>query len=163
VNFRLGDEILGTAFTEPEKGGSQHGGLGHGDDEIVVKLAVLDGLGKPLMHLPSDLPALLQPGLEETDNVLDQILSIPQPHITGLVRTTPVVFLTEDLPTRVAACSLLQGISFRMQGRNMRGMESIDDLDSPILQHDLSHLADAPLLDGGEVVGDLEGPALLVG
>lgn len=95
--FGLGDEIPCTAVTETEEGSAQHGSVGHGDDEIVVKLAVLDSLGKALMHLPADLPAFLQPGLEETNNVLDQILSITHPHITRLALATAVVFLVQDL------------------------------------------------------------------
>lgn len=95
--FRLSNEIFGIVITETEEGGAEDGCLGHGDDEIVVELAILDGLGKPLMHLSADLPAFLQPGLKETDNVLDQIFSITQSHITGLILTTPMIFLAEDL------------------------------------------------------------------
>lgn len=45
----------------------------------------------------------------------------------------------------------------------MCGMESIYDLDDPILQHDFCHFVDPSLFYGGEVVGDLEGSTLLVG
>lgn len=44
----------------------------------------------------------------------------------------------------------------------MGSMKSIYDLDGPVLQHYFRHFADPSLFYGGEVVGDLEGTALLV-
>jgi hypothetical protein len=76
VDLGLCDEVLSSTVTEAEEGGAKHRSLRHGDDEVVVKLAVMDGLRKTLMHFPSDLPPFLQPCLEQTDYVLDQILSI---------------------------------------------------------------------------------------
>jgi hypothetical protein len=74
-----------------------------------------------------------------------------------------VIFLAENLPAGVTASSLLERISFWLDGRDVSGMECINDLDGPILDHDFSDLADPPLVDSGEVVPNLEGTALLIG
>lgn len=112
MDLRFSHKILCTTITKPQKSSPKGRSLRHCDDEIIIKFTMPDHLRQSLTYLTIDIRPLLKPRLKQTDDVLHQILSIPQSDITGVPLTISVIFLIEDLPTTVISRGVPQRIAF---------------------------------------------------